>query len=86
MQYEVRRDFIGYGANPPDPRWPNGARIAVNFVMNYEEGSEPSIQDGEGHTEIGLSDASRHGTSRSRGATSRRRDCSNMAAGSASGG
>ncbi len=63
MPYEVRRDFIGYGANPPDPKWPGGARIAVNFVMNYEEGSEPSIQDGEGHTEIGLSDASRMGQS-----------------------
>ena len=34
------RDFVGYGANPPDPKWPNGARIAINFVMNYEEGSE----------------------------------------------
>ncbi len=44
MPYEVRRDFIGYGATPPDPKWPNGARIAVNFVMNYEEGSEPSIR------------------------------------------
>jgi allantoinase len=61
MPYDVRRDFIGYGANPPDPKWPNGARLAVNFVMNYEEGSEPSMQDGEGHTENGLSDASRMG-------------------------
>ena len=51
------RDLIGYGANPPDPRWPSGARIAVNFVMNYEEGSEPSVQDGEGFTEIGLTEA-----------------------------
>src|SRR5207247_249638 len=42
------RDLIGYGANPPNPKWPNGARLAVNFVMNYEEGSEPSVQDGEG--------------------------------------
>jgi allantoinase len=57
MPYDVRRDFVGYGANPPDPKWPNGARLAVNFVMNYEEGSEPSIQDGEAHSEIGLSDA-----------------------------
>ena len=73
MTYEVRRDFIGYGANPPDPKWPGGARIAVNFVMNYEEGSEPSIQDGEGHTE-------------SRVVTSPPKACSNMAAGSASGG
>ena len=45
------RDLIGYGANPPDPKWPGGARLAVNFVMNYEEGSEPSVQDGEGFTE-----------------------------------
>ena len=41
MPYEVRRDFVGYGANVPDPKWPNGARLAVNFVLNYEEGSEP---------------------------------------------
>ena len=57
MPYEVKRDFIGYGANPPDPHWPNGAKLAVNFVMNYEEGSEPSMQDGEGHTETGLTEA-----------------------------
>ncbi|WP_439580451.1 polysaccharide deacetylase family protein [Elioraea sp.] len=57
MPYQVRRDFVGYGATPPDPRWPNGARLAVNFVMNYEEGSEPSMQDGEGHTETGLTEA-----------------------------
>ena len=51
------RDLIGYGANPPDPKWPGGARLAVNFVMNYEEGSEPSVQDGEGFTEVGLTEA-----------------------------
>ena len=51
------RDLIGYGANPPDPKWPNGARLAVNFVMNYEEGSEPSVQDGEGYSETGLTEA-----------------------------
>lgn len=51
------RDLIGYGANPPHPRWPGQARIALNFVMNYEEGSEPSIQDGEDFTETGLTDA-----------------------------
>lgn len=50
------RDLIGYGANPPDPKWPGQARIAINFVMNYEEGSEPSIQDGEDFTEIGLTE------------------------------
>lgn len=46
------RDLIGYGAEPPDPRWPSGARLALNFVINVEEGSEPSVQDGEGYTEI----------------------------------
>src|SRR3712207_5331475 len=58
MAYEAKRDFIGYGANPPDPRWPGGARLAVNFVINYEEGSEPSVQDGEGFTESGLTESS----------------------------
>ena len=51
------RDLIGYGANPPDPKWPNGARIALNFVMNYEEGSEPSIGDGETYSERGLTES-----------------------------
>jgi allantoinase len=51
------RDLIGYGASPPNPRWPGGARLAVNFVMNYEEGSEPSVQDGEGHSEAALTES-----------------------------
>lgn len=55
--YQPRRDFIGYGCNPPDPRWPGGARLALQFVVNYEEGSEASIDDGDGHTETGLSEA-----------------------------
>ncbi|MBO0742911.1 MAG: hypothetical protein J2P51_15985 [Hyphomicrobiaceae bacterium] len=42
------RHLIGYRGNPPDPKWRNGARLALNFVMNYEEGLEPSVQDGEG--------------------------------------
>jgi peptidoglycan/xylan/chitin deacetylase (PgdA/CDA1 family) len=57
MTYQVKRDFIGYGANPPDPQWPGGAKIAVNFVMNYEEGSEPSFELGDGRTEAGLTEA-----------------------------
>jgi peptidoglycan/xylan/chitin deacetylase (PgdA/CDA1 family) len=57
MPYEVKRDFIGYGANPPDPKWPNGARLAVNFVINYEEGSEPSFELGDGYTETGLTES-----------------------------
>lgn len=46
------RDLIGYGPNPPDPKWPGGARLALNFAINVEEGSEPSIQDGDGYTEV----------------------------------
>jgi allantoinase len=57
MSWQPNRDFLGYGETPPDPKWPNGARIAVNFVMNYEEGSEPSMQDGEGYTETGLTES-----------------------------
>ena len=45
------RELIGYGANPPAAEWPNGARIAVSFVVNYEEGSENSILDGDPHGE-----------------------------------
>jgi allantoinase len=41
------RDFVGYGANPAAIRWPNGAKIAVSVVVNYEEGSEYSILDGD---------------------------------------
>jgi allantoinase len=54
---DLDRDFIGYGANPPNPHWPGGARVAVNFVLNYEEGSEPSVQDGEDYSEAGLTEA-----------------------------
>lgn len=52
------RDLIGYGSEPPDPQWPGGARLALNFVMNYEEGSEPSIEDGDGFSETGLTEVS----------------------------
>ncbi|KMZ13874.1 Uricase (urate oxidase) [Candidatus Burkholderia humilis] len=45
------RDFEGYGAHPSHANWPNGARIAINLVMNYEEGSEPAIEHGERHSE-----------------------------------
>jgi peptidoglycan/xylan/chitin deacetylase (PgdA/CDA1 family) len=45
------RDVVGYGGRPPNPRWPKEARLAVNFVLNYEEGSEPSIIDGDGKSE-----------------------------------
>jgi len=57
MPYQVKRDFIGYGATPPDPHWPGGARLAVNFVINYEEGSEPSFELGDGVSETGLTES-----------------------------
>lgn len=50
------RDFVGYGRQPPDPQWPNDARLAINFVINYEEGSEYSIGDGDGRTDTGLTE------------------------------
>lgn len=50
------RDLAGYGAHPPDIRWPGGAGLAVNFVLNVEEGSEYSIGDGDGRSEAALSE------------------------------
>ncbi len=43
----MQRDLIGYGQHPPVVHWPNGARIAVSIVVNYEEGSERSLLDGD---------------------------------------
>ncbi len=57
MPYQVVRDVVGYGANPPDPQWPDGARVAINFVLNYEEGSEPSPLDGDALQDTGLTEA-----------------------------
>jgi len=50
------RDLAGYGAHPPDMRWPGGAGLALNFVLNVEEGSEYSIGDGDGRSESALSE------------------------------
>ena len=50
------RDLAGYGAHPPHPRWPGGARIAVQFVINYEEGGERSILHGDPESEAFLSE------------------------------
>ena len=52
----MQRDLIGYGANPPNPNWPNQARLAVNFVLNFEEGSEPSVPDGDPASEWALTE------------------------------
>jgi allantoinase len=48
------RDLVGYGATPPDPRWPGGARLALQIVMNYEEGGERSILHGDRESEAFL--------------------------------
>jgi len=50
------RDMIGYGRTPPDPKWPGGARIAVQFVINYEEGGENCVLHGDQASEAFLSD------------------------------
>ena len=50
------RDMIGYGASPPDPAWPDGARLAVQFVINYEEGGENNILHGDEASEAFLSE------------------------------
>jgi putative urate catabolism protein len=47
----MSRDLVGYGSSPPDPRWPNGARLALSFVLNYEEGGERSVLEGDGESE-----------------------------------
>ena len=45
------RDLKGYGRTPPDPKWPGGARVAVSFVINFEEGAEMSLSSGDPHSE-----------------------------------
>jgi putative urate catabolism protein len=50
------RDMQGYGANAPDPRWPGGARLALQFVLNYEEGGENCVLHGDAASETFLSE------------------------------
>lgn len=50
------RDMHGYGATPPAAKWPNGAKIAVQIVMNYEEGGENNILHGDAASEAFLSE------------------------------
>src|SRR3546814_18953679 len=56
MTGDYPRDLIGYGETPPDPDWPGGARIAVQFVINYEEGGENCILHGDAASEAFLSE------------------------------
>ncbi|MDT5018750.1 MAG: hypothetical protein QOD39_4910 [Mycobacterium sp.] len=53
---EYPRDMVGYGRTPPDPKWPGGAVIAVQFVLNYEEGGENSVLHGDAASETFLSE------------------------------
>jgi len=61
MRASIERDFIGYGSNAPHIAWPDGAALAVNLVLVYEEGSEYSLVEGDGrndgwgeyHTNVG---------------------------------
>ena len=50
------RDMVGYGRTPPHPHWPGDAAIAVQFVLNYEEGAENSVLDGDPASETFLSE------------------------------
>src|SRR5271154_3743645 len=50
------RDLTGYGRRPPHARWPGGARLALQFVLNYEEGSENCVLHGDAASETFLSE------------------------------
>jgi putative urate catabolism protein len=50
------RDLIGYGATPPKFTWPDGAKLALSFVLNYEEGAENSVLHGDAGAETFLSE------------------------------
>jgi putative urate catabolism protein len=50
----MERELVGYGEHPPDPRWPGGARLALSFVLNYEEGGERTPLEGDAEAEAFL--------------------------------
>ena len=50
------RDLVGYAGDPPRTEWPGGARVAVNFAINYEEGGERSVEEGDEWSETRISD------------------------------
>ena len=56
MSEPYPRDLAGYGAHPPHPNWPNGARLALSFVLNYEEGGERNVLDGDSESETYLAE------------------------------
>jgi len=56
MNTDYPRDLRGYGPRPPDPRWPGGARLALQIVLNYEEGGENCVLHGDPASESFLSE------------------------------
>ncbi len=55
MMQNGQRDLVGYGQTPPNPQWPGGARLAINFVLNLEEGSEYNLAE-DGFSEASLTE------------------------------
>lgn len=56
MTANYPRDLIGYGRKPPHPQWPNGARLALQFVLNHEEGAENCVLHGDAASETFLAE------------------------------
>ncbi|ODN70608.1 allantoinase PuuE [Methylobrevis pamukkalensis] len=56
MQDSYPRDMVGYGATPPQANWPDGANVAVQFVLNYEEGGENNVLHGDAASEAFLAE------------------------------
>lgn len=56
MTDDYPRDLIGYGGQPPHAAWPGGARVALSFVLNVEEGSETNVLHGDARNESSLSE------------------------------
>jgi len=56
MSDDLQRDLIGYADRPPRANWPGDCRLAVNFVLNYEEGAEYTVLNGDAHSETILSE------------------------------
>ena len=56
MTQDGVRDLVGYGPDAPAVTWPGGARLAVNLVINYEEGAEYAFEHGDGRSDLGLLD------------------------------
>lgn len=55
-EIDYPRDLVGYAGAPPDPKWPGKARLAVQFVLNYEEGGENNLLHGDAQSEVYLSE------------------------------